>query len=324
MVQVANSQQSHVIMFNVYAPSGANNVEARAHMDDMIRGELAAHAHIPCVLMGDFNQELSQSNLHAQLQCQQGWRLPPLVDEARQPIAGTLQHDSLTWLDGVMMSPKVPIESPYQIALACLPRRHAPVWVPFSVTDATHPKIPRPPKLQDMHVSADSHNWEELEKDLQSESQTELPYQERVEKMWIRWTQAIRSYLAPRVTLNRGKDMCDLGRCILYHRQTRTDKKQDKSPLGICRHAIHKLHGHSPLTPRRWAWYLDRQTIICKTLQLTPLDFLAAQNNPHQARQEWASMLSKAEQQSRQMQVKAWRSTLEWKEHPTPKLYQWL
>ena len=105
ITQVAGPQ-THIIMMNVYAPSGSNHVNARVQMEDMLRDEIAAHARMPCVVMGDFNQELSQSNLHAQLQCPQAWRLPTLVDENLQPQTGTIQHESMAWLDGMILSPK--------------------------------------------------------------------------------------------------------------------------------------------------------------------------------------------------------------------------
>ena len=324
MTHVALEKGERVMVMNVYAPSGHNQNEARMCMEDMIQQELATHAGEHCVLVGDFNQEVTQSNVHAQLQCQKGWRLPALVDEQLQPQKYTLEQDSPTWLDAILLSPGFMPQTPYQIALPALPRRHSPVLIPIPMQGTAHPMVARPPRIERVIQQEDDQDWEGLRKALEQESRKDKSPQEKTEIMWARWIQEVRNYLAPRVLLKGGKQVSDMGRCVLFQHPPDRSPKKDRSPMGICRHAIHKLHGFEPLSPRKWAWFLDNQETICHELGVTREDFLAAQAEPHHARVEWAGLLSQAEQRRRQEQQREWKETLSWKGSPSPKLFRWL
>ena len=157
MMEVAPNQ--HVLMMNVYMPSGNNQQRARQEMKAILLRELCSQDRDEVIMMGDYNEEIMQSDMLAKLQCQRGWRVPQLVDPQLAPYPGTLQQDTHRWIDGIILGPKIMVEATHQVALPVKPWRHAPVWMPFGPTIDASPTVYFPPKIQQIIPTDEKMDW---------------------------------------------------------------------------------------------------------------------------------------------------------------------
>ena len=320
--------QGPILLCVYYASTGHQGSKERQIATELLLAEMGQHATDRVILAGDFNEDVATMQLGGLLQCQRGWRLPPLLTWAGDKAPGTFRMHQDSWLDAFLLGSEVGFTVPGQYVLDSEERKHSPVLIQVSDwSQETHPRVCFPPKIRSIHnVLDDNIDWEALQGRLNLLAcDPNMEKQECADIMWHHWLEAVRAFTKERVELEEGQSHDRIGRCILaWTPPAQTQVQRDAPHEHMCRHAIDKLYDYHPLDTKKRAWFLDHMGTLCKCLNLDDTEFLEALNTPAQFREDWKARLAHYRQNERSRKVEAWKRSLEVKGSPTPKLYRWL
>ena len=282
------------IYYNVYAPSGSGQEQARAEFWENVYTEVAAHGSRKCCVVGDMNQAPHTTGLAAQT-LPRGWRIPVLYEDGETPqnrASGTHQGlRNVTWIDGFLLGPDYQAQVNVQQTRWIAGHRHAMVYLKVpQVPVVDWPRIFPPPTLEPLTgwKAMMMQHWSSLREANQALYRQAWAHawdlQGQVDGRWEQLKHEYREELTQRQRVTRG-NMRDLGETRLDWRPKKSSRASPKGPMSArsaCLHAhVQRLQtlAQGPNTKAQQRLEQD-QPRICEALALSPAQFRKALQEP--------------------------------------------
>ena len=121
--------QGSILIANVYSYSGTHRKYLREEFSTMLMGEVARQGTDRVLLGGDWNENPHENPLIAQLTCNRGWWLLPLLDLHDRPQQGTFNAQQESWLDAFVIGRGIHLRPGGQCVIEGLSTQHKPVML---------------------------------------------------------------------------------------------------------------------------------------------------------------------------------------------------